>query len=546
MATYHHSLSSIAISPQADAVGLVPGTPASFVATSGGSATSIVSTGIQGDADSEDDYVGWLAEAVGGTAANLGHFRKVITYADATGTLTTEAFPAASADTDRYRFWQTPHGQWAAETAAAASVSGIIHDAARDETVSFFVGAAEEAGPYMVVVDASALPSAAPAIITAYSNGFVKTADWGAAVAVGDLVQAVYFPEVMNDALIDLTEAPISREGPVGSYGKPAAARGNRSVAGTLELAFRGPGAARIGEHAEAHMLLRSVCDHQTPADATIDTGSTTSNITISSGTPVDGSMYALDVGDVLMCAEWSSPDVTPSPDVRTAPQGTQTLHGITTYTSSEGLNEALTIIQHRGDGVKEELYGCAPAISFSGARGEWLKITAAITGVDGYRAWKDHTGTAFARPWRPLLSTVAPVRLTDCRVVIGGTELDVASFSIDLGQTIVPKGGLQNANEAGGLDLVDDHPTGQMVALADSDILGELDAFTAGETQTMLIQAGAAVGFPGLFGFWAYKVRYTGGAPAAADGQLQVTLPWEVVLDITETTLPRWAIGIG
>jgi len=284
MATYHSRLSSLALSVQASATGLTPGTPAAFTATSGGSATSIVSTGLQGDADSNDDYVGYIVEAVGGTSGNLGLMRRVIAYDDSSGTLTVEAFPAASASGDRYRLWVRPHGWWAAETALTAGAATKIHDAARDEAAGTYVGSEEEAGPYLYVVDASALPSTSLPLITNQSNGYVETANWGAAIAVGDLVEAVYFPELMSDARLELAMEPLQRDGPVGSYGRPASVRGNRSVSGTLELAFRGPGASRIGDRAETHMLLRCVCDHVLPSDATVDTGATTTTIPVSSG----------------------------------------------------------------------------------------------------------------------------------------------------------------------------------------------------------------------------------------------------------------------
>jgi len=550
MSTYHSKLNLFMILPQATTVGLTEGTPAEFAASGSGSTTTVVAAALTAATDTDDDVVGYLVECVSAAASaqrpNVGQFRKVEAFATATGTATCEKFPAATETGDRFRLWIPPAGWWSSDATATAGAAGVIHDAIRDEAVDFFAGSAEEGGPYLMPVAAGALPSTTLPIITNSSNGYVKTASWGAALAVGDLVQAVYFPELVSPGMFELAADPIRRAGPVGSYGEPEPVRGNRVISGSIEMAFRGPGAARIGSHAEAHMLLKTVCDVVDPADATIDTGSTTTNVTIASGTPVAGSMYVTEAGSLAMCTLFSAPDTTVSPALVSAPVATDTLYGCTTYKPSTGLNEAVTVVEYRGDGFKQELYGCAPALSFSGARGDWLKIMAAFQGTDGYQVGYSSAGTAIARPFRAKRSTINQQRIMRCRAVLGATVLDLASFTIDLGQAVVAKAGLRNSNEQGGLDLTNDVVTGQIVALMNTDVIDQIARFTAGEPIELFIQCGAAPGYPGIFGLWAYKASYTGSQLADLEGQVQVTLPFLVHEDPTETTLPRWAIGIA
>ena len=548
MAIYQTRLGSVALMPQGGLTGLTPGSPAAFSATSNGSTTTIVSTQLSAVGDSDDDFVGYLVECVGGTSSNLGQFRRVISYDDSTGTVTLEAaLPSASASGDRYRLWIPPHGWWAAQTAlpitgglgTVLQSANYVSDAVRTESADFFVGSSAEAGPWLEVVNAASLPQSALIMITNFSATKAFFATQSVGIAVGDLVQAIYLPEAMEEPTVEVSADPIQREGPVGSYGKPPPARGNRATNVSLTLAFRGPGASRIGSHAEAHMVLRTVCDFADPADFTVGSGSTTSNIVVSSGTPVAGSMYATEAGDILMCSAYSSPNATPSPSLRTAPGSGETCYGITTYTPSEGANSALSVQRWLGDGVKIEVYGALPQISLTGSRGDFLRIACNFTATDGYRV-------SGSRPWRPKLSTVNPVRLTDVRAVLGGTTLDLISFSVDLGQRIVAKGGLKDANEQGGVELVGDEPTGELVAIVDSTALDQLERFQSGEEMTLLLQAGAGLGFPGILGFWAYRVVYTGATFGDADGLVQITLPFAVVADLAETTLPRWAIGIA
>ena len=110
MSTYHSKLSLLALMPQSDVVGLIPGTPAEFT-VSAGTTTTLTSAALAAVSDSDDDFVGYLVECVSASArSNQGLMKKIESYVDSTGVATVEKFPSAVASGDRFRLWIPPMG----------------------------------------------------------------------------------------------------------------------------------------------------------------------------------------------------------------------------------------------------------------------------------------------------------------------------------------------------------------------------------------------------------------------------------------------------
>jgi hypothetical protein len=214
-------------------------------------------------------------------------------------------------------------------------------------------------------------------------------------------------------------------------------------------------------------------------------------------------------------------------------------------YAPAESLQYALHCQGWYGKEARQYLWGCVPNITFSGARGEFLKSTVSLQVGNWAMVNKDHAATAFARAWRPITSTMTPHVVGRIRVNIGGIEFEARSFSLDMGFVVQPKPNLAAPNETDGFALLGDAPSGSVDIFMGADSWSALESFMGGSEVTALIQCGTAAGAPGVFAFWAHKTVYTGHKIGDDGGQVTVSLPFRVVEDQTETTLKRWYLGI-
>jgi len=189
---------------------------------------------------------------------------------------------------------------------------------------------------------------------------------------------------------------------------------------------------------------------------------------------------------------------------------------------------------------------GCVPTITFEFARGDFLKVMVNLQAADGFSVDKDSANAAISRAINPKLPTITSRVLGDVRVNIDGAEIEAKGGSIDLGIQLQPHINLAAPNQTDGFVIAGpDQPTGTIDVYLDSDSKEQIQDFLSGKPVRLLIQAGKAVGEPGVFGFWAYEVEYSGGEIQDDAGQKAVSLPWRVTEDTT-SSLSRWMVGVA
>jgi len=528
--------------------GLSYNTVKTFSASGAGSTTTIVSTGLGLQGDTNDDFVGYIVECTDAdNTQNQGLRRRILANNDAANTLTTDPWPAATSSGDQYLLLQPPHALVVASDTNNASNYIVTRD--RDEADNYWDGNASEGGPYIEVIAADNASTTNHPMVVDSSNAnqhivFNSTTNLNGAVAVGDYFELWDHPEIMNGGLMECAEELVERNTMTGFYGKQAARAGNRGASGTMELAFRGPGAGRIGSHAELHEPFRCVFDStDTGGNSTAGAGCTTTSFAYSAGNHAVGQMGITSDGYVVMVTADSGSAYTVTPAMGVAPAAGAILYGMTTYKPTTCINKALTIKQWRGKQLIEYIWGCVPSVAISGARGEWLKISLNFQGADFMRLGA--SGTEPNRTWYPRLPSVAPVKLGNGRCMVDGVSWGLRSFSFDPGLDIQPKMNLAAPNDTDGFDIVNDAPVGQLEVYHDASTRKSLDDFLAGKEVELCIQSGSTPGYPGVHGLWCYKIRYTGATVGDDAGQITLTLPFEVVTDPT-STLPRWAQGVA
>lgn len=524
--------------------------PKTFRATGAGNANgcTIVSSTLGSYASANDDFVGAVIEVVYAANGPTGERgapirRRVMSYAHATTTLTVEDLGFQTSADDSFRLMRPPHAYWSESTGGSQTK---FVDALRDEADDYWNGAAEKGGPYLNVLAADSIATTINTLVVNFTqaSGTVSTASMSASTAIGDLAEAWEWPEVFSGVPLSFNQARLDRGSVTGRLGVHRGVAGLREGSGQTELAFRGPGSSRAGSPAELDTPLGAVMTAAAGTDYTADASCTTSAIQVTSGTPTADTMYCSEGGDVWVATTTAEPMV-PSPTLRTAPAQNEAITGMRTYKPDNALNYAVTIKQWHGKEMYDLLFGCVPSVSFSGARGEYLKCNLSWQVGDGMRVYETSAGADYSRPIDPKLPTVVPRMLGDVRVNLGGTEFEARSFSVDLGLNIQPKVNLAAPNETDGCALRNDAPSGTIELFMDSDSKGAIQDFLKGAPKTLLIQAGKSTGDPGVWAFWAYEIEYTGAEVGDDAGAITVSLPFRVTNDTT-SSLSRWMIGIG
>lgn len=545
---YQTALDSLHWIDQVRRGGLDYDSPSTFEATGAGSTTTIVSTTLAAHDNSNDDRVGRVVICTRGDSRNVGLPRRVVSYVVGTGTLTIDALPAATAENDAFLLLTMPIPVIAADANEAAADE--IQDASLTQANDFWNGTAEEAGPRIEVIAGSAIATTDRPLVDDFVslNGVFTPADnFSGNAAIGDYAELWCDPQIMNDALLAFSQEPIERKPKAGEYGSPAHVQGLRVGAGTVELAFRGPGRTRIGEHAELHRPLKCVFTVADGGDTTIDAGSTTSALVYSVGGHSVGEGFVTEGGSAgLIIVDDGVDTYTPSPNVDTAPGAGETLYGCTTYTPRVGAAFDLGVKQYRGNGILEYFFGVVPKPQFNGSGDDFLRVALELGAADGFRLSKTHAGTSFDRPWTPKRSTVDEQKLGDMRCIIGGTSINLQGFSFNPNLDIQPRTNHAAPNRTDGFEIVNDDPRGQLDVLLGGDTLASLDDFLAGRELTLLIQVNRTPGYPGVFFIWAYRVQYTGAELGDKSGLISVSLPFKVNTHVDSATLPRYAIGIA
>lgn len=520
-----------------------------FAASGAGSSTTIVSTGLAAHGDSDDDFVGWIVECVSATnTQNQNLRRRILANDDSESTLTTDPWPAATASGDQFLLMKPPHALAVARSAASITASAIP---CRDlsQTNDYWNGLAQVGGPYAEVVNAAAAsltnhPRVADFVGS--TQRVILASALSGAVAIGDYFELWNHPEIVNDGLIELTQEPIERMAMTGSYGKPAARPGLRAGSGAQELAFRGPGTGRAGLHAEAHELLSLVMNHTDSGGGSTTNGSpSTTNIPYSSGNHTVGSLALTAEGYACMVTADSGSAYTVSPATGVATAASATLYGMTTYRPTGGCkNGAMSIKQWRGKGILEYLWGCVPDLTFTAAKGDFLKISAAWQVADWIRLGA--SGTELSRPFTPKRPSVDQLKVGVGRAVLDSVALKVKSFTFGTGLDIQPRTNTSAPNSTDGFETVGDDPNGTIEVYWDASERKAMDDFLAGKEIEMIYQCGAAPGFPGVFVFYAYRIRYMGAGLSDDAGNISVSLPFKVIEDPNAASgIPRYAIGI-
>jgi len=547
------SQDAFAWSKQDSAVGFSYGNgatyPKSFEATSTkGTQYEIVSSTLASYASASDDFVGYAVEVVRcgqGPSGEKGSplIRRITEYDHANKTLKIQALPWSTVDKDQFNLLLPHNGWWSVSTAGSQT---LVVDSFRDEADDFWVGAAEKGGPYAIRPAGDAITSTLNVLVSDFSTatGRLTVASMAASTALGDFIEVWEWPEIASGAPIAFNQPRVDRPAVTGSRGVPRGVAGLREGSGQVELRFKGPGSSRVGSAAEIDTPLGAITTAAAGTDYTVSTGSTVSSVTVTSGTPAADSMYCTEAGDVLVATTSADP-IVPSPSLRIAPAANTTLYGMRTYKPCDTINYALAVKQWHGKGVEQMLVGCVPTITFEFARGDFLKVMVNLQAADGFSVDKDSANAAISRTINPKLPTITSRVLGDVRVNIDGAEIEAKGGSIDLGIQIQPHINLAAPNQTDGFVIAGpDQPTGTIDVYLDSDSKEQIQDFLSGKPVRFLVQAGKAPGEPGVFGFWAYEIEYTGGEIQDDAGQKAVSLPWRVTEDTT-TSLSRWMVGV-
>ncbi len=532
------------------ATGLAYGSPATFAATASGAAdgTTIVSTTLATYTDSNDDLVGlWVRVLRAGAATGREDgnpvMRRIIGYVDSTGTITlNDALGFQSASGDLFEILEPPTGYVAAETAGETM---SLVDATRTEAADWWVGSAEQGGPYVLAINTASIIEGSQARVGNSASGLVSCASsLGASTAVGDLFDIWEFPEVVGGGDLTAKRGLIDRPAITGRVGTPHALAGLVEGGGQATLLFRGPGAGREGLGAECDTPLGAVLDVEDGSSTiTVGAASTTTNVVIGSGTPVAGRLYMTEAGSVAICTAFAAPNATMSPAMVVAPGSGTTLYQMRRYVapSDNLINYVLPVERWYGTRVWEQLFDCVPKISFDFERGAPTKINLEI--MASQSSGKQRTTTS--RNWRPIRSTVTPKMLGYLRVVLGSTELEVRKATLDLGLEFAPQINMAAPEMTDGFGFRKDRPSGTIEAWLDTDGRAALLSQMACEPLRLLIQAGHGHGDAGTLAFFAEEVEISELPIGDDGGKRTVSIQWREVEDTTQTSLPRWALGV-
>jgi hypothetical protein len=225
------------------------------------------------------------------------------------------------------------------------------------------------------------------------------------------------------------------------------------------------------------------------------------------------------------------------------------TIRGLRTYRPAETLPLHFAVKQYRGKALMEYVWGCVAKWSLAYQAGRFFEATLDIEGADWLRLQTDSAG-AHTRSWRSKRPTVNPVRPSGGRVVLDGTSMRLRSGTINLGLTYTLEEADGAPNGVVGYRLADCRPSGTFVGVLDGPtangkMITETDA--GRELTGLLIQIGTKAGFPGVFGFYGYKIQCVSAKVSDDGGKQIVEVGWKVNDHDTDTSgLPTWAMGIG
>ena len=548
------SLSAFGWAKQESAVGYTYGISSlgqgrTFETTANGTAITIVASTVAAKADSNDDIVGAIVEVVRCSNGGGGEYgaplrSRVLGYSHSTETLTIESLGFSTVDGDQFRIISDPGGIWVDDTGGSSTK---VQDANRDEANAYWVGSAARGGPYAVCVVGANVAEGAQKLITAFTsaNGDLTVASLGASTAVGDVFEAIQWPEVFSGAPIALTQARVDRTSRTGSFGIQHGVAGLREGSGTVELAWRGPGSGSVGEPAELDTPLGAVTT-ATASGADEAIAATTSTTSVNVGSAVTlGSAWLTEAGDVCVATTAADPFV-PSPTLRSIPATGSPLYALRRYTPATALAYALKIHQWHGQDLYDQAVGVAPtSIKISAQRGEFCKVEVGLAAADFHRHHLDQAGTQITRAVDPILPTVTPRACHDVRVVLDGVELEARSVSLDLGLDVQPRVDLNAPNKHGGFALRGDAPVATIDLYLDADALAMIRRMQRGVKARMLIQIGSTGGDPGVLAFWANQCEITAFSPGDDAGAITAQLTVRVTHD-TSSSLPRWQLMAG
>lgn len=545
-----------AVIKQVSAVGFTKptsasGYPETFVATDAGSETTIISTTLGAYGSANSDFVGYFVmvlEAENGPSSENGAplIRQITANNDSTSTLTIEALPFATASGDKFALLASPLGEFV-ETTGGSAVN--IVSTRRTEGDNYFVGSAEQGGPYVLRIQGDNVAATVNVLALDFdaATDTLSTATLGANTAIGDLYQPVIWPE-SPDGPLTLTNARLERGSVIGQRGMLRGAAGLREVSGQKTLMFHGPGASRAGSATEWDVFLAAPFSTlAAPVNLTLTAGSTTTNLVTDGGNePTAGRLYFAESGSACMCSAFSTPNATMTPALRTAPATGETVYGMRLYKGADAAQYALGHIQWHGKEMKDVIVGTLPTISFAVARGDWLKMAMNFTGADGFRVHLTDANAAISRGFNPKVSTVTPQQIGCCRVNLDSTEFEARAVNIDLGLDIQPKVNLAAPNATDGVSIRDIKPTFTLDLFIDGDSELAYHKFVMGQPMQLLVQCNEAVGEPGVFVFYAYEVELTGFDVGEDAGLKTVQVQGRVTVDTTQSTIPQWCIGIA
>jgi hypothetical protein len=483
-------------------------TPVSFTSTGIGQAYTVVSTTLGALFSADDDLIGKRIRCTDSATVNKHRESRILAYDDATDTITIDALPVATASGDTYQIIDNP-APYIAEDTGTTTITA--QDADLSGADDYWNGTAQEGGPYLEVIKATTVVTTSLRLITDFVDvGGVVSAAMGGNTAIGDLYEIWQCPEVMNGARFECAIEPLPREQFQGTFDTPGDAQGAKTATGSFEFAFRGPGSGRNGSTGELHRMLSAPLDDGgATGDLTVNGAGSVDSIPYDAGSATVGKLYCTEEGSAFMCTAAGTPAV-PSPSLRSVAADDSTVTGLRTYTPSDVLNYHLASKQYQGDGILEYIWGVAPELMISGELNQFLKITSNMTGSDWYRTYKDNAGV-HTRAWEAKRPSVAPVKIAGGRVVLEGVALRLKSFEVDFGLQYEPDEDVHAPNGLLGQRLNRQPARGKFLGMMDAtnDVLID-EHLSNRQINSLLIQVGSQVGFPGVLAFWAYDVQIT------------------------------------
>lgn len=547
------NLGALAFARQKNALGFsyASGYPRTFVASGNGAAngTTIVSTGLAAYTSADSEICGLIVHVVKASNANSGELGAPIRslcvgYVDSTGTLTVESLGFQTATGDVFSLLDPPTPWWCEDT--GGSQTSII-DATRNEADDYWNGVAQTAGYYMTVRKASAVASTTHTLITDFvsSTGAATVASMGASTAVGDLYQAWKWPEFVSGYPLEVKVINrIDRGVNTGQFGKAKGGAGNATISGATEHIHRGPGTGRSAAAAELDDLYTATLDVATGTDYTVDSGSSTSSVEVTAGTPAQGGGWLSTSGDFFVATTTADP-IVPYPNLRVAPASGETLTGLRKYVASDAVNHAIAIQQWLGKESYDLLVGGVCSLKWSFERDNYLRVAAAWTFADGMRRTVDESNGDFSRAFDPKRSTVTPRALHDARCVLGGVDLELVKFEFDLGVDLQLRQNLAAPGNVDAVELRNFDPKFTMGLHLRTDERDLMNDALYGQSKRLAVQLGDATADPGVWGLFCQEVEILETTVADDAGGLMVTVNGQVVVDPT-SAMPWFAIYLG